>query len=131
MKVKSGESYPVKYKVAETLASLTREEVEALAVRYLRTAARNFVMGKLNEAEPAIVSNQKMKAAMIASGLGNEEQAKAFFKNLDMPLEIPTEFDIPIADLVPDSEGGRGKKAADIFSYAEVEADETEAETAN
>jgi hypothetical protein len=128
MKVRSGKRYEVAYRVIGSISELTREQVEMLATRYLRTTARNFVMGKLNEAEPAIVQNQNMKKALLASGMAtSEEQVAEFFKAMGQPLEIPSEFEIPVAELVPDSESGRGKKAADIFSF-EAEDDEGEDE---
>ena len=124
MKVKSGNKYEVKYKVAETLDNLTPDDLKSLAVRYLRTAARNYVLGKLNEAEPAIVTNMTMKNNMIAAGLGTPEQVDVFFKAQNLVLEIPCEFNIPISELVPSAEGGRGKKAADIFTWEEKEDEE-------
>lgn len=131
MKVKSGKSFEVKYRVAETLSSLTREAVEALAIRYLRTAARNFVLGKLNEAEPAISTNQVLRTNMITAGLGTPETVDQFFKLQGLVLEIPSEFTIPISELIPDSEGGRGKKAADIFSFEDKEEESGEQEVTN
>lgn len=128
IKVKSGKKYPVTYVVSGALSDLTREQVEMLAVRYLRSGARAFVLQKLNEAEPAIVVNQEMKARLIESGMATEETANAFFASMNKPLEIPTEFEIPITDLLP-SESGRGKKAADIFAKEEVEDDDDDDET--
>lgn len=120
LKVKSGKKHPVTYVVIGALASLTREQLETLALRQLRNSARAYMVGKLNEAEPAVVVNQQMKEALIASGMADEDKANAFFASLGKPLTIPSEFNIPIADLMP-SESGRGKKAADIFSLDEVE----------
>lgn len=128
MKVKSGKKYPVNYRVAGSLSDLTRDQVESLAVKYLRNSARGFCVQKLNEAEPAIVVNQTMKAAMINGGLANEEQATAFFASMNMPLSIPSQFEIPLSELVPDGESGRGKKAADLFAFGETEEEEDEEE---
>ena len=74
-----------------------------------------------------------MRDAMVASGLGTVEVANAFFASMDKPLEIPSDFVLTIADLIP-GDSGRGKKAGDIFS-AELpvetdEDDDDEVETA-
>lgn len=127
LKVKSGAKYPISYVVMGALAQLSREQLEVLALRQLRNSARTYMVAKLNEAEPAIVVNQQMKDALIKSGMADEEKANAFFASLGKPLEIPSNFEIPIAELMP-SESGRGKKAADIFVLDEVEEDEDETE---
>jgi len=124
MKVKSGKKYPVKYRVVGDLSSLTREQLETLAIRQLRSGARNHCISKLNEAEPAIVQNQNMKQALLSSGMAqSEEQVAAFFASMGQPLEIPNTFEIPVSELIPDGESGRGKKAADIFSFDSAEDD--------
>jgi len=125
MKVKSGAKYPVKYSVAGALSDLTREQVESLAIKQLRMSARNFCVQKLNEAEPAIVNNQIMLNNMVAAGLTDQETAVKFFAASNMPLEIPSVFEIPLSELLP-SDSGRGKKAANIFS---LEAEEGEDDT--
>lgn len=125
IKVKSGNAYPVSYRVVGTLAEMSREQLETLALRQLRTGARAYCQQKLNEAEPAIVVNQEMKSKLIESGMADEEKANAFFAALGKPLEIPSVFEIPISELLPDSpkegEKARGKKAADIFTLDEPE----------
>jgi hypothetical protein len=122
MKVKSGKKYAVKYRVVGDLSSLTREQLEILAARQLRTSARTFCISKLNEAEPAIVQNQNMKQALLGSGMAqSEEQVAAFFASMGQPLEIPDTFEIPVSELIPDGDSGRGKKAADIFSFDSAE----------
>lgn len=127
MKVKSGKKYPVKYRVVGSLSELTREEVEALALKQLRGSARAFCLQKLNEAEPAIVVNRTMRDNMVAAGLANEETANAFFGSMNMVLDIPDTFEIPVADLLP-GESSRGKKASDIFAFESEEESDDEAE---
>lgn len=126
IKVKSGKKYGIAYAVTGSLTSLTREQLETLALRQLRTGARAYCLQKLNEAEPAIVVNQEMKDKLIESGMADEAKANAFFAALNKPLEIPSVFEIPISELMP-SDSGRGKKAADIFTMEEEEeAEETD-----
>lgn len=126
MKVKSGNSYEVKYRVEGSLDSLTPDQLKNLAERQLRASARAYVLGNLQTVEPEIATYRGMFKAMLESGLGNEETVTAFFKAQNFNLDVPTEFVIPIADLIPDGTSGRGKKAANIFSF---EGDEAEAET--
>jgi hypothetical protein len=124
--VKSGKKYGVAYKVTGSLNELTRDDLVALAVKQLRGEARAYCVRKLNEAEPAIVKNIEMKSNMIEAGIVDESTAVAFFAKLNMPLEIPSTFEIPVSELLP-GESTRGKKAGDIFSFeSEEEEDDTE-----
>lgn len=129
IKTKLGNKLEVKFRVIGSLDDLTTEDLKALALRYIRTSARGIVVAELNSAEPAVVSNRQMVNAMCKFMNQPTEVGAAFAKENNMLLEVPSTFDIPLGDLIPDSEGGRGKKAADIFSYEGSEDDEeTEAE---
>ena len=120
MKVKSGSKYPIAYRVVGSLDELTREQLVALAIKQLRGSARNYCVQKLNEAEPAIVVNQTLMANMIKAGITDAETAQNFFTESGMPLTIPSEFEIPLSELLP-GESTRGKKAGDIFSFESEE----------
>lgn len=129
MKVKSGNKYPIRYRISGSLSTMTREQLEVLALRQLRSSARNYILGKLNEVEPAIVSNQQFARALKEENIAaSDEQILAFFQKQNRPLEVPTEFEIDLSELLPDMESKRGKKAADIFSMDEAEEEEEEEE---
>ena len=128
MKVKSGNKYPVKYRVVGDLSSLTREQLEAVAIKQFRMTLRNFCIQQLNEAEPAVVTNLSMRNDMVESGVTDIEKATAFFVKRGLPLEIPDTFEVPLSELLP-GESTRGKKAADIFTF-EAEDDNDEGEDA-
>lgn len=124
IKTKSGDSVKVAYCVEGTLENLTPEQIQALALRQLRAAARGFVVQKLVEAEPAIMIARAFRDRMINAKFP-EEMINAFFNQPDkepMPLELPTEFHIPIAELIP-GESTRGRKSGDLFSLDVVEGD--------
>jgi hypothetical protein len=125
VKVKSGNTYTVTYSVEGSIDTLTTDQLKTLALRQLRMGARSYVQAQLQAAEPAVVTAKKMFEKMVESGLGSQDQAKAFFESMGMNLEIPTVFKIKLSDILPDEGSTRGKKAADIFS-AEVEKDEEE-----
>jgi hypothetical protein len=133
MKTKTKNTYEVKYRVVGSMTDLTKEQLVSLAEKYIKTVARNTVLGKLNEVEPAILISQKIKADMIEAGMP-VEGIEAFFKMKDYPLEVPSTFEIPIASLIPSEENTRGRKAADVFSFEssededDDEADDVEAE---
>lgn len=129
MKVKSGNKYNVKYMVKGSLDSLTQDQLKSLAERQLRALARAYVLGTLQSVEPEIDTYRKMFEAMKAQMGVPEETVVAFFKNQRFNLEVPTEFEIEIAELIPDGTSGRGKKAADIFSFEGEEAESEAAET--
>lgn len=120
IKVKSGNKYEVKFCVVGSIDELTPEQLKALALRQLRTGVRAIVVANLNAAEPEVVNNKKMAERMIAKFKMSAQEAAEFFAESGAPLEIPTEFRVPIADLMPE-ESGRGKKAGNIF---ELEADD-------
>jgi hypothetical protein len=115
MKVKSGSTYEVAYKVVGSMDELTTDQLKVLAERQLRTSARSAVLSQLNEVEPAIAANLNTKKEMLAAGFP-VDLVETFFKNPKYVLVVPTSFEIPMKDLIPE-ESGRGKKAADIFSF--------------
>lgn len=126
MKVKSGNNYEVKYKVAGSMNDLSPDELKILAEKYLRTAARTYVLARLNEVEPSIAGNIKMFNDMKEAGF-DAEMVDKFFANQNLCLEVPVTFELPIKELLPE-EGSRGRQAADIFSFESTD-DETENET--
>ena len=130
IKSKTGAEYQVSFKVTGDLGALTTEQLQALALRYIRNAARAQVVAGLNEAEPAVVNNQRMAAAMLTKLKSSPEEVKEFFAETGMPLEVPTSFEIPLVSLIP-GDSGRGKKASDIFSFESADTDnDDEAEDA-
>lgn len=116
MKVKSGTQYAVRYRVVGSMNDLSTDQLKMFAERYLRTAARSAVLGKLNEIEPAIAGHKEMYDSMKQAGF-DPAMVEAFFKAKNLNLEVPTTFEIPIVDLLPDEDSTRGKKAADVFTF--------------
>lgn len=119
-KTKAGNSYTVKYRVVGDVSSLTREQLEVLAIRQLRNSARNYCVGELNAAEPGVLVTNNLIAALRSTG-AQEDQISAFLNNLKatgQPVytSVPSEFQIPITELLP-SESGRGREAANIFEF--------------
>lgn len=128
MKLKSGNKYPVSYRVVGSLADLTREQLEELALRQLRASARSQVQQELTKAEPAIVTNKRLLDGLIANNMGSPETARDFIiKTMGGVLEMPSQFEIPLSDLLP-GESSRGRKAADLFSLTEEEEEDTSEE---
>ena len=137
MKVKSGNTYEVNWKIEGNFDQLTEEQKNVFITQALAQRGRAAVLAALQSIEPAIVTNLQMfntvKAMMtkvqpdvtdafILEGL--EETAKASGTRFD--TTVPTTFAVKITDLVP-SESSRGRAAADPFSYG---GDDEEEETA-
>lgn len=117
IKVRSGKKYPASYRVVGSLADLTEAQKENILKRALRTSARANVLGTLQGIEPAILANKAMREKMLAA-FGNEEMVDAFMKSQEMYLDIPSEFDVPIAKLIPDGD------PVDPFTFGESDEDE-------
>lgn len=129
MKMKSGNEYNVTYVVTGSMDNLSTEDLKVLAERYLRSAARSYVLGKMSEIEPSIAYNIAMYTEMKNTPGFPAEAVEAFFKKQGLNLEVPTSFEVPLAELIPSADSKRGKKAADIFSASTEEDDDDEAET--
>ena len=128
MKVKSGAKYDVTYRALGSIDDLTDEQLKKYAEAYLKSKARNYVQAQLNAAEPAIAANITMKENMVKAGLGTAEQVDAFFKASSLITAVPTNFEIPLTDLVPENESGRGRKAVSVFSTEPEDDDAAETE---
>jgi len=126
IKTKSGNSHKVSYRVDGTLENLTQEQLKGAALRYLRGAARAFVVAEVNQAEPAALKNIELTQNMKQFLKASDEDIAAFAKQSGMVLEVPTTFNIPLGELIPEEGSGRGKKAADIFSMDSAEPDDDE-----
>ena len=104
-----------------------------MALRYVRNAARAVVVAELNAAEPAVVTNRRITDSMKSMMGIPEEKIREFCAAQEPPmyLEVPTQFSIPLADLIPSEEATRGKKAANIFEFGTEEdaEDDDEEET--
>ena len=126
IKTKLNNKYPVRFRVVGSLDELSPEQLKSLALKYVRNAARAIVVAELNAAEPAVVTNRRITDSMKTMMGISEEQIKNFCAAQDPPmyLEIPSEFSIPLADLIPAEEGGRGKKAANPFEFESEGADD-------
>lgn len=129
IKVKSGKTYPVKYRVVGSMNDFSTEQLKIFAEKYIRSAARSFVLGKLNEVEPSIADNIEMHKSMLESGF-DPAMVEKFFAAQKYNLTIPDTFEVTVADLTPES-SGRGKKAADVFSFESVEEEDEEEEENN
>jgi hypothetical protein len=116
IKVKSGNQYLIAYKVLGAIQELSREDLEKLALASLRASARQFILRALNEGETEVVKNQTLLTAMVESGFASKEKAMEFFSMRGMSTVLPTSFEIPLAELLPE-DSGRGKKASDLFSF--------------
>jgi hypothetical protein len=133
IKTKLNNKYSVRFRVVGSLDELTPDQLKSLALRYVRNAARAIVVAELNSAEPAVVTNRRITDSMKTMMNIPEDTIRAFCAAQDPPmyLDIPTEFSIPLKDLIPSEEATRGKKAANIFEFGsedEPEEDEDEEE---